>query len=358
MAILPIGESPLAQTETVLKQFADQAIACEELGSPFTARLCQIMARRLDNRSRFGRRILEWDGDPYADNVALRACGAVHALARSGWEPNLTRAYPPNPTSENAVWSALADALQHNDTFLTDRLSSPPQTNEVARSALILGAMLYIADLTRLPLDLYEIGASAGLNLGFHEYRYFLGQGRQWGNPDAPLTIDCDWRGGTPPLNAPLQIASRQGCDLHPIDPSKRDDRERLMSYIWADQTHRLQRTDAALNLAAQEHRRIVRADAVDWLGAQLTTPPVPGTTRVMFHTIVWPYIPARSKAQIEATIAKAASYATRETPFARLSIEPDQTSGSARIELSIWPSNSTIILGRGDFHGRWAEWA
>lgn len=348
----------MTQTELVLKQFADQAIACEELGSPFTARLCQIMARRLDTRSRFGRRILEWEGDPYSDNVALRACGAVHALARSGWEPNLTRAYPPNPTSENAVWAALADALQHNDSFLTDRLSSAPQTNEVARSALILGAMLQIADLTQRPLDILEIGASAGLNLGFHEYRYALGDGRHWGNPAAPLVIHCNWRGRTPPLNAPLRIVGSSGCDLHPIDPSSRDDRERLMSYIWADQTHRLQRTEAALALAAKQHRTIDRADAADWLIQHLLRPPVAGVTRVLLHTIVWPYLPEASKARIETLLAQAATAATRDSPLVRISIEPDDVQGSARIEMTIWPNGTRVTLGRGDFHGRWAEWA
>lgn len=346
------------QTELVLKQFADQAIASEELGSPFTARLCQILARRLDDRTHFGRRILEWEGNPYADNVALRACGAVHALARSGWEPNLTRAYPPNPTSENAVWAALADALQHNDAFLTERLSSAPQTNEVARSALILGGMLHIADVTRLPLEIFEIGASAGLNLGFDEYRYNLGEGRTWGRADAPLTIDCAWRGSEPPRGAPLSVVGRHGCDLHPIDPGKDEDRERLLSYIWADQVHRLQRTEAALDLAAAEHRRVEPADAVDWLTVQLARPPIDGVARVLLHTIVWPYIPAASKAQIETVLARASSAATRTAPFARLSMEPDDKPGSARIDLTIWPDGGTVTLGRGDFHGRWAEWA
>ena len=41
------------QTERVLKQFADQAIACEQLGSPFTAMLCRLIAHRIDARTRF-----------------------------------------------------------------------------------------------------------------------------------------------------------------------------------------------------------------------------------------------------------------------------------------------------------------
>ncbi len=124
----------LAQTDRVLQQFESQAKASDELGSPFTARLCRILATRLDTRTRFGKRILEWDGDPFADNVALRACGALHALARSGWEPNVTAVYPPAVANDHSLWVAIADALGHNDAFLTDRLSSAPQTNEVARS--------------------------------------------------------------------------------------------------------------------------------------------------------------------------------------------------------------------------------
>ena len=346
----------MADTERVLKQFADQALACEQLGSPFTARLCQVMARRLDKRSEFGRTILEWPGDPYADNIALRACGAVHALARSGWEPHLTRVYPPNPTNENAVWSALAEALHHNDTFLTAQLSSPPQTNEIGRSGIILGALLRLSRVTRQPLELLEIGASAGLNLGVDNYRYELGDGRVWGAAN-PLTIECEWRGRSPNLDTTLEIVARHGCDINPLDPAKDEDRTRVLSYIWADQTHRLRRTEAALKLATASGRKIDRADAADWLERALSLPQAPHTTRVVFHTIVWPYIPEQGKARIEAALARAGAAASQDKPLARLAIEPDETPGSARIDLAIWPPGRTVTLGRADFHGRWAEW-
>lgn len=348
----------MAQTDLVLKQLGDQASASDQLGSPFTARLCRLLAKYLDKRTRFGTRILEWEGDPFADNVALRACGAIHALARSGWEPNVTAVYPPHTVPDSALWAAIADALHHNDAFLTDRLSSAPQTNEVARSALILGAMLHLAAATKLPLDLLEIGSSAGLNLGFDRYRYTLDEGRVWGPVVSPLAIDCPWRGAPPPLDAPLKVVSRQGSDLRPIDAKNVDDRARLLSYIWADQTHRLQRVEAALNLAAAEGPVIERADAADWVEAKLATPQQAGVTRVLMHTIVWDYLPAATKARIDAALTKAGASATAQRPLARLSIESDATRGSARIDLTIWPTGRTITLGRGDFHGRWAEWA
>lgn len=348
----------MSQTDRVLQQFASQAAASDELGSPFTATLCRVLASRLHLGSRFGRRILEWDGDPFPDNVALRACGAIHALARSGWEPNLTKVYPPNPTSENALWVAINDALQHNDAFLTDRLSSPPQTNEVARSGLILGGMLHLGAITAQPFDLLEIGASAGLNLAFDEYAYDLGDGRRWGNAGAPLIVPCVWRGSAPPLDAPVSVVARAGCDLRPIDPTKADDRARLISYVWADQEHRLHRVEAALAHAASKRRTVDRADAAEWLEQKLAIPQLPGTTRVVMHTIVWDYLPPPVKARIQASLAAAGGAASRERPFAHLAIESDKVPGSARIDLTVWPGGRTITLGRGDFHGRWAEWA
>ena len=40
-----------------------------------------------------------------------------------------------------------------------------------------------------------------------------------------------------------LHVASRAGCDLNPLDPANGDDGKRLLSYIWADQQDRLERT-------------------------------------------------------------------------------------------------------------------
>lgn len=348
----------MSATERVLEQFAGQARYCEQLGSPFTARLCRLLAARLDRRTRFGDRILGWAGDPYADNVALRAAGALHALARSGWEPGLAAVYPPHAASDKALWAAIADALAHNDVFLTERLASAPQTNEVARSALILGGLLHVAAIAGLPLALYEIGASAGLNLGLDAYRYELGEGRGWGPADAPLTIVCPWRGPSPPLAAPLVIAGRQGCDLNPLDPTRPEDRARLLSYVWADQTERLARTEAALALAAAARRPVARADAADWLEVQLASPPPAGVARVVFHTVVWQYIPAPQQARMTALLARLGAAATPARPLARLAIEADAVPGSARIALTLWPAGGTVTLGRGDFHGRWAEWS
>jgi hypothetical protein len=74
----------MSSSEKIQKQFADQALICERLGSPFTARLLRLLAARLDASTLFGRRIFDWPGDPYGDNLALRAAGRLGV--RSGSE--------------------------------------------------------------------------------------------------------------------------------------------------------------------------------------------------------------------------------------------------------------------------------
>lgn len=346
----------------IIEQFLQQAEGSPGLGSPFIGALCRLLAERLDRSTSFGRRILDWPGNPHADALALRACGALHALARSGREPDLRAVYPPAPTDIDRLWSAIAAALVRHDAFLTAFLDSPPQTNEVARSALILGGMLHLAARTGLPLAVYEIGSSAGLNLAFDEYHYDLGNGLSWGASDAPLTIACEWRGVLPPLGAELRVVSRQGCDRNPLDPANPADADRLMAYIWADQPHRLTRTAAALELAAAEGRRPERMDAATWVEREFAAPQVLGTCRVLFHTIVFQYLPPESQARIETALANAAAKATADAPVAHFAFEtdynPDGHNVGAPITLRIWPSGETLNLGRGDYHGRWAEWA
>jgi hypothetical protein len=342
---------------TVRASFREQARHCLDLGSPFTAMLCTLLAERLSTTTRFGARILGWPGEPVADALPLRAAGALHALARSGTASGLARAYPPHSVDADALWRAVDAAAQDHDGFLHDWLDSPPQTNEVARSAAILGGCLAIAARTGLPLSLLEIGASAGLNLGFEHYRYALGEAA-WGGADAAVTIRCDWRGTPPPLDAPLRVVDRAGCDRQPLDPGSAADRDRLLAYVWADQQERLARTAAALDAARQAPWRIERADAADWLERRLSAPPLPGRARVLFHTIVWQYLPKSVTARVEAAARAAAATASRQAPLAWLRMEPDGGGPGAALDFRLWPGGEAIRLGRADYHGRWVDWA
>ena len=341
--------------DDVRAHFEVQARYCDELGSPFTAVVCRLLAERLTPTSRFGTRILTWRGRP-GDNLALRTVAALHHLARSGDAADLAAVYPPNAADREVLWAVLDPTIATHDARLTAFLDSPPQTNEVGRSGALLGMLLLVVQTTGLPLNLLELGASAGLNLDVDAYGYDLGDGRRWGATAAPVEIACAWSGSLPPLDPDLRVLARAGCDRNPLDPSSRDDRERLLAYIWPDQTARLDRLSAALDQAAGRGWSVERADAADWLEGKLRVLPE-GRATVVFHTIVWQYLSDETRGRIAAALADASSRATSDAPLAWARMEVDGERDTAGLRLTLWPGGDERAVGRADFHGRFVRW-
>jgi hypothetical protein len=329
--------------------------------------LCDLAADRLAADHPVGRHVLSWVGDPSssADSVPLRFAAALHALVLEGADPVLKAAYPPNVFDGDRLWHAVDAACRRHGEAIIERMGSPPQTNEIRRSAVLLPGFLTIAQRFAKPLVLSEVGASAGLNLQWDRYAYRLGSAT-WGPDDATVRLSPDWTGEPPPATSgipvnELTVASRAGCDLRPLDPTSRVDAARLLSYLWADQADRVARTRAALSLAAQAGTRggawtVERADAVDWLERRLALPR-PGCVHVVFHTIAWQYLPAASRERGEAIIAAAGLRASEDAPLAHLSLEADGSARGAALTLRMWPTGDCHEIARADFHGRWINW-
>lgn len=347
----------MSDHDLIRSDFLRQALACEHLGSPFTARVCRVLAEGLNAETRFGQRILGWEGKPANDALPLRATGALNALRRSGRAPDLAAVYPPHEADDEALARAIGKTIASYDDFLAGFLDSAPQTNEVARSNAILGLALHVAKRTGLPLSVHEIGSSAGLNLGFDAYAYELETAR-WGDAGAAVTIAARWEGALPPLDAKLTVAARKGCDLNPLDAGDAAARERLLAYIWPDQTARLARIEAALSFAARSGVTVEKADAADWVERHFAGEGKKGEVRLLMHTIVWQYLPTETQARIEAAMKRAGAHATKDAPVAWISVEADgKDAASAGVRLRLWPEGSDEELGRADFHGRWARW-
>ncbi|MGV8936434.1 MAG: DUF2332 domain-containing protein [Allorhizobium sp.] len=345
----------MPDAKEIRNAFSMQAVSCDGLGSPFTARLCRLVGARLDTSSAVGRHVLAWKGDATSagDALPLRLAGALHALVLGGLNAGLSAAYPPHAADDDALWASIAKALVRDEAFILTRLASPPQTNEVRRSAALLPGFLTIAALFSKPLVLSEIGASAGLNLQWDLYGYRLGD-MVWGE-GAHVVLTPDWSGPPPPI-APISIFERGGCDLNPLEPQSFGDRQRLLSYIWADQADRIERTRAALAIAADSGLSVERANAVDWLRTRLTLAR-PGKAHVIYHSVAWQYLPQARQAEGNALIEAAGAWATPDAPIARLQMEGDGQPGGAALTLTVWPGGETHVIGRADYHGRWVKW-
>ena len=340
----------------IRRHFLIQSDACESLGSPFTASVCRVLAKVLDKTTAIGRRVLSWPGNPRDDALSLRFCGGLHALVLSGADPALASAYPPHAMDAANLAGIIADAIARNDAGLGQAMDSPPQTNEIARSAMLLPGFLAIARETGLPLDICEIGSSAGLNLLFDRFAYDFG-GNGWGDRNSPVRLAPEIRGGAPRLDGNIAIASRTGSDIRPIDIADPAERLRLRSYVWADQTLRLARLDAAIGLAEQNPYHLEQADAARFVEQKFASRKA-GTAQVLFHSIMWQYLGDATRQAITATLFKAAEAATRDTPIAWLRMEPlDTRQPHAMLSLTLWPGGETRHLAKCDYHGRWIEW-
>src|SRR5262249_26783139 len=234
-----------------------------------------------------------------------------------------------------AAWRALRTLLGTRPP-LAPYLARPPQTNEVGRSAALVGGFLTVAREWRRPLRLLEIGASAGLHLRFDHYRYQSGA-VAFGDPSAPVRfVDC-WE-GTPPLDVPCTVVGRDGCDADPVDPTTEAGRLTLVSYVWPDQRERIATLRAALDVAARVPARVERVRAAEWLRRSLGEPTTADVATVVFHSIVWQYLPDDERRLVQHTIEEAGARATSSAPLAWLRFEPSADARRAELRLACWP--------------------
>jgi hypothetical protein len=344
--------------ETVIAHFREQAMYCAMFGSPFTAQLIERMADDLEAGGPVADLVGGWEGSPRADALSLRLCGALHAAVLTGRDPALAAAYPAQTQDwrMEAVWPLARAFLVDEQAWVRAFIKSAPQTNETRRSIALLAAFLTFAGEWRGPVDMLEIGASAGLNLSWDAFAYRTTTW-SWG-ANSPVVIDTDWIGTPPPVNAHLTVRDRAACDLNPLDI--RDDAQRLQlrSYVWPDQADRLARFDGAVALALERDVRVERADAADWLKRKLDAR-APDAATIVYHSVFLQYPPAEARAAIRTAIESAAARATKAAPLAWVRVEPEALFDGPRdsprlvIDLITWPGGERRILGHTDGHVR-----
>jgi len=329
-----------------------QSRVARTLGSPFVAEILEAADRQLELAPRTATLITGWPDDPAASALGLRLNSAMHALARRGSPPALAALFRRQHDDFDA---AVAAAFRAEDRFIAEWMRSPTQTNEVARAAAISAALMVLRGETGMPAELLEIGSSCGLNLNLARYAYDLG-GVRAGDPSSRVRIEPIWHGRAPEA-APLDILSARGVDLNPLDPQDAATRERLFAYVWADQHARARRLETALELTRCFPPRVERADALTWLEARLAEPQVPGSCRVVFHSMVLQYLKSEARYAFADMLHSAGARATRSHPFAWIGFEWTASRSEVQLTLTSWPGATTRLLAVAHPYGDWIEW-
>lgn len=338
----------------LLETIETQRFGCEMSGSDLYSNLLHHVADDVAAGGVMGDLLEPVAAAPFGDAVILRLLAALHLLVLDGSAPELARHYP---SAGGAPARGLAADLRrtadaHRDEIAM-RLTQGVQTNEVGRSAALLGGYLEVARLG-LPLRVLEVGASAGLNLVFDRYRYHGPGNATFGPPESPLVFDQPWFASAPDLTLRLQIQERRGCDVAPIEVSTAEGRQRLRSFVWGDQLDRMARLDAALAVTQADPPTVDRAPAPAWLRDQLAVVR-PGCATVVVHSIMFQYLSDQGRREMLEAIDAAGRAATAAAPLAWLRLEPG--GDQAELRLTTWPDGGTHLLARSSYHGPPVVW-
>jgi hypothetical protein len=291
--------------EVLAKRLRWQAAGCRFLGSPFYGSLLESATTDLETEGPVWEMLEPFAGEDRESAIGLRMLGAIHRLVLLDELPELAKHYPSTGGDGDALraWPLFRSALTGRSGAVRALIAQGCQTNEVGRSAALLGGFLEVAHRTRLPLRILEIGASAGLNLRWDRYRY-EGPDGGWGDPSSPVRFMHSFE-VPPPLHRSADVVARKGCDLNPIDPTTEEGALTLRSLVWADQLGRLALLDGALELAKEMPVDVERLNAAEFLERELSGARNDVAT-VVYHSVFMQYVGAADRQRIRTTIDRA----------------------------------------------------
>ncbi|MGN6795509.1 MAG: DUF2332 domain-containing protein [Streptosporangiaceae bacterium] len=348
-------ESPEQRTARILRT---QAMHCERLGSALYAGLLRHSADDLLAGGPTAR-VLEGHLADHARNaLPLRMLGGVHALVLTGRAADLATFYPsaggtadPGPGARLA-WRALREVLDARGAEIRGWLPRPPQANEVGRGAALAGALCHLLAEADRPVRLVEVGTSAGLNLRADQF-WISGAGVSYGPPSSPVRMPGAWRGKPPPVRQ-VQVISRTGGDLAPVDPVSDEGRLLLLAYVWADQVERLERLRGACDLAARIPAELRRESASQTIASLRLEP---GTWTVLWHSIFQQYLDTEEIRELADGVARLGATATESARFAHVTLELVRAGPDTPVEVTTWPGGACGVIGSALPHGIPVTW-
>lgn len=340
--------------------FRTQAQGCAALGSPMYADLIERLADDLGAGGLTADLIRDHADSPGPAALALRLVGGLHRLVLTGGAAELAPFYPSvgGTWAGERAWPVIHRALAEHSTVLRQGLVLPPQTNEVGRSVALMAGLLWLRDRFDLPVRLFEIGSSAGLNLLADAFDFVDVHGRSFGPGTGEVRITDAWQGWSPTASS-IVLSSALGCDIAPVAVASTSDRLRLLSYVWPDMPARLERTRGALAIAARR-QPVVREQAAGEFVTGIA--PQPGSLTVLWHSVMWQYLDADEQDVITDHVDHVGAAAGSGAPLAYLRLEPSRRSPGAAheflVRLDLWAEDyDSMVLGTARPHGPTLSW-
>jgi len=274
--------------------------------------------------------------------------GAVQYLLMDGEDGDLAtyyRSVVEDPAPPDGVGPKFRSfVLAHEEEIVEMGNARYTQTNECRRCVALL-PMVTMAEFGAF--HLIDVGTSAGLNLGLDRYGYRYGD-EEW-HPDAEPLLEAESRGVSPEL-AEIEILSRTGLDLNPLDTADASARRWLDALIWPEHVERRARLRSALDMVASLDIEMIAGDAVETLPVALDRLPV-GEPAVVMSSFTLNQFDEAQRDSLESTVSEARS--TR--PVHRVSMEIlDKADDWARLVVD--DGNGASTVGQAHPHGEWIE--
>jgi hypothetical protein len=302
----------------------------DTLGSPLYARL----AERVADEPAYA----EWGYGQW--DLPLRLFGGVRYLVLDGTAPDAL----------SGEWDDFRAALdEHRPALERFVAEQGVQTNEAQRCYALLPAFLLLAG---RPLELIELGPSAGLNLLWdrHAYAYEAGT---WGGIDARLRLTGGERGRVPAelLARTVEVRRRRGIDREPVDATSEHGARLLRAFLWPGRPEREERLVQAIETLRAEPPELIRGDYVELL-PELLADRGPDALTVVFETASRVYLSDEQRRAIRAAVDEAARDGGVAFIATRTESEDDEPGGEGyALELD------GRVVARMDYHGSWVDW-
>ena len=235
--------------------------------------------------------------------------------------------------------------LDHEEGIVEIGNTRYTQTNEVRRCVALL-PMVMMAGFHAF--HLIDVGASAGLNLGLDRYGYRWDGDVKW-HPGSVLVLEAESR-GEPVRVHEIEVLSRVGLDLNPLDPADQSARRWLDALIWPEHVERRARLRSALEMVSNLDIEMISGSALETLPGVLARLPA-GQPAVVMSSFTLNQFDTAERDRLASIIATARA----ARPVHRVSMEVlDKADDWA--QLVVDDGSGVTLVGQAHPHGEWIE--